>query len=285
MTAHIRKLQSGFTLVEMVIVIVITGIVAGIVAVFIRTPVAGYLSTTRRAELTDIADTALRRVARDIQNALPNSVRSTGTFLEFVPIKAAGRYRADYDVGGAGNPLTEFGVAPSSSNFDVYGPPLTLAAGDWIVIYNLGIAGSNVYDGSSRRAATSIGSGLTTIGFGGATSFPFPSPSSRFQVVNINSTVSYVCVPDTVDTVNASSGFLYRYTGYAIPAAQPTSLATLNGLAGVTSAILASHVSACSLTYTTGALQSQGLVSISLQVTEGSDTVRLQHEVNVNNTP
>ncbi|HJW54183.1 MAG TPA: prepilin-type N-terminal cleavage/methylation domain-containing protein, partial [Burkholderiaceae bacterium] len=57
--------EKGFTLAEAVIVIVITGIIAGTVAVFLRLPVQGYVDTAARAELTDIADTALRRMTRD----------------------------------------------------------------------------------------------------------------------------------------------------------------------------------------------------------------------------
>ena len=51
---------AGFTLVEAIMVIVITGILAGMVAVFIKAPVDGYVDSVRRAELTDAADTALR---------------------------------------------------------------------------------------------------------------------------------------------------------------------------------------------------------------------------------
>lgn len=59
----------GVTLIEMVIVISITAIIAGAVAVFIARPVEGYADATRRAELTDIADTALRRMTRDLRTA------------------------------------------------------------------------------------------------------------------------------------------------------------------------------------------------------------------------
>ena len=41
--------QRGFTLVEAVIVIVITGIIAAMVAVFVRTPIQGYVDSARRA--------------------------------------------------------------------------------------------------------------------------------------------------------------------------------------------------------------------------------------------
>ena len=78
----------GFTLVEAIIVIVLTGILAGVVAVFLVIPVTGYFDVARRAELTDTADTALRRISRDLRLALPNSIRVTScnTAIEFIPI-------------------------------------------------------------------------------------------------------------------------------------------------------------------------------------------------------
>ncbi|TAN77825.1 MAG: type II secretion system protein, partial [Gallionella sp.] len=62
----------------MVMVIVITGIIGSMVAVFIKAPVQQYFDVARRADMTDTADTALRRITRDLRLALPNSVRVTG---------------------------------------------------------------------------------------------------------------------------------------------------------------------------------------------------------------
>jgi len=80
--------ERGVTLIEMVIVIAITAIIAGAVAVFISRPVEGYADAARRAVITDIADTALRRMTRDLRTALSNSIRTTSAsgvlYLEYL---------------------------------------------------------------------------------------------------------------------------------------------------------------------------------------------------------
>ena len=56
---------AGFTLVEVIMVIVITGIIASFVGVFIKGAIDAYVDSARRAELSDVADTAVRRISRD----------------------------------------------------------------------------------------------------------------------------------------------------------------------------------------------------------------------------
>lgn len=266
--------QRGFTLVEAILVIVITGILAGVVSVFIRGPVQGYFDAARRAGLSDIADTALRRMARDIQGALPNSVRVSGAaFMEFVPIKDAGRYRAEVGSAVGDDPLNF--ASPTDNSFDVLGPQVTVASGDAIVIYNMGVTGADVYAGTSRRAASAPFGSVAKVTFLSAgTQFPFASPGSRFQV--ISTAVSYAC--------DLAAGKLWRYSGYSISSTQPASLAALDGL-GATKALLASNVSACSFAYTAGTLERNGMVTANLAITEEGETVSLLHQVNVVNTP
>src|SRR5258706_6054885 len=163
MISHYRNAASighrGFTLVEAIVTIVLTGILVAAVAVFLRVPVQGYLDVQRRADLTDTADNALRRIARDLRQALPNSIQIAGggSQIQFIPIKAAGRYRE----AAPGNPL-DF-ADPADTSFDVIGPGVNIAAGDFLVIYNLGIAGSVAYSGSNRRTATSTVPACTTV--------------------------------------------------------------------------------------------------------------------------
>ncbi len=267
--------QTGFTLIEAVMVIMITGIIAAAISVFMVGPVKGYFDTARRAEMTDIADTALRRMARDIQAALPNSVRvSGGVYLEFVPITAAGRYRTEKGTATTDDPL-DFTAADSS--FDVLGPPVTVSNGNLVVIYNLGQTGASVYDMTSSPAnyhATNASGSVNKITFAAGVQFPLMSPGNRFQVVSTS--VSYVC-----DLANAR---LMRYSGYAIQAAQPVSMSAAP-LNTATAAVLATNVTACSISYASGAQERNGLATIRLAITEQGETVNLLQQVNVGNTP
>jgi MSHA biogenesis protein MshO len=259
-------------MVELVVVITIVGILAAGAASFIRNSTQSFFDSENRANLTDRADTALRRMARDIRNALPNSVRTTtngaDSFIEFVPVKAAGRYRAAVGTSVSDNPL-DFSLA--ADTFDVLGPSVTIAAGDKLVIYNLGITGSDVYAGSNSHALLTTGN-LNVLSFSGGT-FPQASPSSRFYVVS--TPVSYAC--------DMTNRVLLMYSGYAIQAAQPSSVATLNSLASARQ--LATNLSSCQINYVAGVLQRTGVVTIYLGFTQDVASVKLMHQVNVVNSP
>jgi len=283
MRAQRLFLDRGFTLIEMIVVIVLTSIIASAVAVFIKLPVQGYVDMARRAEMSDEADTALRRLGRDLRLALPNSVRvDSGTTVEFLLTRTGGRYRAEVDNAGAGDKL-DFAVNNDPS-FDQLGPfatgnGQTIAAGDKLVVYNLNIPNADAYAGENTASVTSTAGGAlpneNKINFLFALptqKFPLESPGSRFQVVE--GPVSYVC----------AGGALTRYWGYAIQPTQPTA-ASLPTLAGVQSALLASNVSACAIDYDPGVTARSGLVAMSLTLSRSGESVRLYHEVHVTNVP
>lgn len=140
MTMTRKKSSSGFTLIELIIVIAITGIIAGMVAVFLKMPVEGYFNTVRRARLTEEADSALRFVARDMQAALPNSivcnVPSPGG-LQFLSIRSGGRYREAQTDSATGMPLQFDNSA--MTNFDMIGTGATSTTTD---AYGKSVSGS-----------------------------------------------------------------------------------------------------------------------------------------------
>ena len=64
-----RSQHRGFTLIELVVTLTLSMIVVGFVSLFISGPVQGFTDQTRRARLVDAADTALRRMGRDVRRA------------------------------------------------------------------------------------------------------------------------------------------------------------------------------------------------------------------------
>ena len=267
-------------------VIVIMGVIGGIVAVFMKSPIDAYFASARRAALTDVADTAVRRISRDLRKALPNSIRNVSNAssqcIEFIPTKTGGRYRAD--VGGGGDFL-DFTTVDTS--FNMLGlnsalPPdqqiTSTTPADVIAVYNLGIPDSDAYTAINTATVTSVGGTGTTAtetNIGISRQFPRPSGSNRFHVIPGNEKiVSFVCPTST-------PGDLIRYTNYAYPASvSATSACPSSG-----GAILARNVT-CNFTYNGSDLQRNALVQLSITLTDNSgETVSLYHEVHVNNTP
>lgn len=287
---HRSHPAAGFTLIEMIMVIVITGIIAGMVAVFIRAPVQGYVDSVRRAELTDQADVALRRIARDVRLALPNSLREVEAdrSFEFIMTKSGGRYRDPADGSTGGNFLrftadTNPDCTPSPNNrcFDALGPLPAMNGGDRIVIYNLGTgfspadayAGDNVATISGTGAVTANPVQLTGNPFADQTP-PLPSPSSRFQVVDQNElVVRYVC----------DGGELRRFSGCTL-AASPTCTGAGALLAG---SATAEPKASCEIDYQANATGRNGLlyVRLTLRDTPSDESITLFQQIHVDNSP
>lgn len=91
-TTGIRS--SGFTLIELITVIVLLSILATIGTGFVVKTTEAYQRTQTRALLVNASRQALERMTRQLRIALPYSVRTTngGSCLEFMPIAAGGNY-------------------------------------------------------------------------------------------------------------------------------------------------------------------------------------------------
>lgn len=261
-------------------VIAVMGILGATVAVFIGGPVRAYFETIARAQLTDAADTTLRRLTRELQGALPNSVRvstSGGTsFIEFVPVLDAGRYRAAVSSGAEAGGVDALEFAnPLDSQFQVLGRPVTVPANAQLVIYNLGFAPFDVYEGSNRRPITTPAGSTSTLAFSPTAAWPAESPERRFFIVR--TPVTYACTPGA-----NGSGRLQRLEGYALSAIQPTSL-TAAPLATATCSLVLDNVTACNLSLGPVLANSNG---VALSLTVGTtETATVHAQVFLPNTP
>jgi MSHA biogenesis protein MshO len=269
--ARLANRSRGFTLIEAVMVIVLTGVVITIVAAFIAPATTAYFASSARAQLTDEADTALRRITRDLAAALPNSARVSGNSLELIPVSGAARYAVE-----SGDPLL-FGTADST--FDIVGPPLRISTGNQrLAWYNLGngVPDADAYTQANVRVASNgIGNASNVAIFGAA--LPVSLQAAPYRVYAIDTPVTYRC--------NTAARTLTRHTGYGFLSTQQ------DPPGGGNSAVLARHVIACSFSYDTPTITSRyALVTLRLQLgIESGDakdeTVSLYHTVHLDNLP
>lgn len=277
----------GFTLVELIVVIVIVGIVAAAIGLFIGSPIRGFIDQSRRAALTDAADLALLRMARDLRVALPNSVRTSpdGRAIELLRTLDGDRYRAE-PPGLEDDRLTP-GVADTAFNtLSPLGGAEGIAPGARLAIYPLGEAGSQPYvDAVLTPAGTSIDRTPVTVGstqesriaLGSPHVFPLDSPSRR--VFLVDGPVSYLC----------SDGLLLRYAGYPLQASQPATRAALDALTSPAQRTVVAEgveTSACNLRYSTSATSRRHAVAqLALVLEQQQERVRLLRQVHIDNSP
>jgi MSHA biogenesis protein MshO len=291
-----QKREAGFTLIELIMVIVIVGVIASILVISFKPAFDSYLAVTRRARLTDLADTAMRKMTRDIRLAVPNSIRlATSQCVEFIPTSTGGRYRTKpdtvWDAVQPGNPSKPIDTSDTVSEFDVV-TALTAVpvAGDWVVIDNQNT--NDVYSGTNRAAIESVGIppvaspslGLHRITLTAATQFPVGYDGGRFSIVpNAQQAVFYVCDNPGLDASGDGTGKVYRFSAYGFNADNPS--ACPKPLAATP--VLADHVESCSFIYAAnqGATQQSGFVEVQFKFTQKDESVSLQYGTHVDNVP
>lgn len=259
--SHRPLKAAGFTLVELVIVIVLTAIVTSFIVLFLDAPIEAYFAQTRRTDLVDSANRIADAVTSDVRTALPNSLRTrtvgTRKALELLATQGVARYYDSQDPGQQliiGNPVTSFATLDSFGTQTV--PPRYLSVG------NLGIppAVLPLYDayagGNGVMTPASVGitvgpnpstppyvPGENQVTLSSAMTFQAPgAPATQPPVHNaylVPGPVSYVCNPNPG---NPAAGTLLRYSGYIVTPAQRVPPAG-------TGALIADNVSRCTLSF------------------------------------
>ena len=256
--------SNGFTLVELVTVIMLLGIVAAGVGSIIKFSSQIYVDVTSRDELIASARFSVERLNREIRSALPNSVQTltvgSATCLEYMPIAVSTVY-TDIPVSPEPDANTVTVVKFDDSLFN---------ASQHIVVYPLN--SSEIYgNASSKRYALASPQTLNTAGnewtlnLASANTFADDSPTQRLFLVN--QPVAY-CVEGSE---------LYRYSNYGYQS---------NILTGSQS-LMAQGIdpTGTSFIVNPATLVRNALITIELQFFQNEETVHFFNEVQVQNVP
>ncbi len=209
--------QRGFTLIELVTVMVVLALVSVGISGFVRTGTQIYVDVAERDQLLSESRFVVQRLSREIKSALPNSLRvasnvsNTIQCLEFVPVLWSSFY---FDIPVSPEPADdEVKVVALDSTIDSY----TYASGDSVVVFPT--AASDVYGNASKRFVLDSAPTEDTndskkqiLTLQNNVQFATDSPSSRAYIVR--SPVSY-CV---------SGGQITRHTGYGFNETQDVTL-------------------------------------------------------------
>ncbi|MBY6073249.1 type II secretion system GspH family protein [Marinobacter salsuginis] len=256
----------GFTLVELVIVIVLLAIVATISVRFVSLSTQGALDVSSRQQRSLAGVVISEQISREVREALPTSIRTnvSGTCLEWMPILAASNY-LDLPRGATPNSFSAVplpGGASASGRVVVYG-----YGSD---VYSLGSPGP-----ISPPATMPTGASPVTVTFdSGATHrFSAQSPERRFYIVGEPVAVCQV------------GRYLYRYRNYGINATPASGLPSSYPDREVMAATLANN--SLDFQVTPPSLQRGAVVSFGfvLEDSDSGETTDISQEVQIRNVP
>ena len=289
MGKNIYPYPYGFTIIELVVVIVVVGILSALGGLIITNHMQGYVDVSNRAKLVDSAQSALLRMKRDIRAALPNSIEplTNETGITFLHTVAGGRYRTRCPAPPSDcshNQTLQFNQ--TDKKFSMIGrlrkkDSENLSSGSAnakLVIYNTGQPPADAYNSTYNNTAD-----IEDVGYDGAVGvapssnftisgkrFPYRSPDRRFQIVD-----SQVCY-------SFQDKKLWRYHN-------STSIIDPEKKDGCedwgSGSLIARHVEDVNFEYQHGTATRSALLTMNATLSKNGETITLLHQVHVLNTP
>lgn len=292
--------QGGFSIIEMIVAIVVSSIIAIGMVDYIGRAVEGISSSANRNQLASAGRTALDRLGMELHNSLPNSIRETTAAaggdqcLEFIPVRAATSYINPPFIGGGGTTFDVVDFVPSQHG--VSGGFAVIYPNRQDEIYNGDIGPSTGWPNFPTRGPiqeiASIADSATdfqsTVTLTTTHRFNRRSPNERFYVVD--EPVSYCVVGDK----------LYRYTNYGFYTTQvdeeesgtcvvaSDDRCLPNYAAAPDKMLITDNIDNALLTaFTVGTqtLTRNSLVAIVLNITSDGDSIILNHDVLTRSVP
>lgn len=253
-----KKTQFGFTLIELIAVIVVLSILAVLSTQFVVSSTQSYENVRNSTRLVNTARQALERISRQVRVAHPYSLRivNSGNCLEFMPIVGSGTY---YNLA----PDAFNGISPSNT---ISVSPHTLDGGT-AKYFSIGaMAASELYGASAVSRATISTWSSTAIQYTSSIAWQRNSINKRFFVLDD---------PQAVCVVGTELRF---YTGLDANAASVDTSAAFS--------LLADNISAINPFGLTAASDNRNVnVQFMLNVISSNQSVSFSHSAMVRNVP
>ena len=260
---QLKQSQKGFTLIELIMVIILLAIVGMLGGNFIAESFKGFSQSDSRMEIYEEGKIALFRMEREIHHAIPNAINVTAgppSELQFGMINEVamrgifGRYNENPPT----NQLTDLLVLPPTSDATAF-----LPIGSLISIYN---RNWNDFTAAPIRLyqVTNEAGGTMTI----SANVPPPrsSPSKRYYAVQ--------------------RAIRYRLNGNSL--SRSVAQVTTGGVgAYATEYPLATGITPATFTYsyTPASLTRNAIVAINFTISKGGESVDFHKEVHIKNVP
>jgi MSHA biogenesis protein MshO len=261
-----RKNQAGFTLVEMIFVVVILGIIASIGSGFVVSAMDSYRAAQVRNQLVQRGRLTLEQMSRELRMAVPNSVRisASGLCMEFMPIITAANYQgtlpdADNNRAAVNQISTgNFAFTPALAKHVLVAP----------------FSPADIYTNANPSARVGLGS------LGSPPFVLLPLASSRVFLRNSLNRRLFVAADPVRFCV--SGGNLLRYSSYGF-----STSALGDGSPGGTGNLMAHSVAASGTAFqlSPGSQDRNMVVRMRLIFSNGSTSLQLHHQALVRNVP
>lgn len=172
--------QKGFTLIELVIVIIILSALGIMTSNYIATGVDIYSDITERDRSLNSIRFVMERLRREVADALPNSLVVDVTVnphcLTFRPIQASTLYAPSFPI----SPLSSSDSVATIATISDY----NFVSGDQAVVYLLNQSELNLVGNSAKvQPINAINISRDQLSFSSNISFPLASPAKRLYII------------------------------------------------------------------------------------------------------